>query len=183
MVQHLQKVERLYGSSKQKLSKEELRRKNLYALKLFGQKTSCFVERLGYLDMYNKDGHQASLKQDLFQLEMEVLSKGGWETIFNTSEFKKATLEHFLERPFASKEVFQKMSLRSNSYALASVQNPGLSQWCHSYLSYLPFSPWYCSHFREPTLHWGRCIPSEGLSQHPNPDLSTSCTSILWRRV
>ena len=140
------------GRPKQNLPKEELRRKNLYALKLFGQKTACFVERLGYLDIYNKDGHQASLKQDLFQLEMEVLSKSGWETIFNTSDFSKATVEHFLERPFASEKVFQKMSLRSNSYALTSVQNPGLSQWCHSYLSHLPFSPWYCSHFREPAL-------------------------------
>ena len=73
------------------------------------------MERLGYLDIYNKDGHQASLKQDLFQLEMEVLSKSGWETIFNTSDFSKATVEHFLERPFASEKVFQKMSLRSNS--------------------------------------------------------------------
>ena len=109
------------------------------------------MERLGYLDIYNKDGHQASLKRILFQLEMEVLSKSGWETIFNTSDFSKATVEHFLERPFASEKVFQKMSLRSNGYALTSVQNPGLSQWCHSYLSHLPFSPWY-GNFREPAL-------------------------------
>ena len=181
MVQHLQKVERLYGSSNQKLSKSNSGVRILCVEALWAENI-LLCGTIGISGHVQQGWSPGELEAGLcFSLNGGIEQGYGKPSSIHLNSKRRPRA--LLGEALASKEVFQKMSLRSNSYALASVQNPGLSQWCHSYLSYSsPFSPWYCSIFREPTLH-GEEAYRQKVYDNIQTQIYPLCTLILWRRV
>jgi hypothetical protein len=118
-------------------------------LKRHARIISGFAARLGYLDLYNKDGYQNQLKWDLMALQRDadgITFPQGVDPLLGLG-FERFLADHDWRNPHNG----QLEQICVTSRFFQSSMNPALSHWSHPYLNYLPYSQWTSSELEAPT--------------------------------
>ena len=134
--------EYLHGRNHRKVTRMLPERGRRILLKRHAQIISGFATRLGYLDIYNKDGCQNQLQWDLVTLQHDadaITFLDGRANLLFGLGFESLVQDQDWRAP-NHPDRLQKLPMRS--WFFRSTENPAISHWSHSYLNYLPYSQW-----------------------------------------